>query len=127
VDEPVAVAGDLGALDADRAVHDLLHRGAREAVLADDLTHPLDLLGVLAPLPLEGLPHLPLGLGVDEVDPDGLGLQEAVDPVNGLDQVGELEADADEDRPVAVALEVAAGPGDDRLRGQDPELAVGTR
>jgi hypothetical protein len=73
---------------------------------------------VVAPLLLEALADLGLGLGVDQVDPDRLGLLEALDAVDRLDEVGELEADAGEDRAVAVALEVAARPGDDGLGRQ---------
>jgi hypothetical protein len=47
-------------------------------------------------------------------------LAEAVGAVHRLDEVVELEADAGEDLAVAVALEVAAAAGDDRLRRQDP-------
>jgi hypothetical protein len=49
-----------------------------------------------------------LGLGVDQVDPHRLRLQESLDAVDRLDEVVELEADAEEDRPGAVALEIAA-------------------
>jgi hypothetical protein len=51
-------------------------------------------------------------------------LQEAPDPVDRLQPVVELEADAGEDRAVAVILEVAAGAEHRRLGGQ-PDLAAG--
>jgi hypothetical protein len=106
-------------------VQPAVERFVREAVVADDPGHLLDEALVVAPLLLEGLADAGFGLGVDQVDADRLGLLETLDAVDRLDEVGELEADTGEDRPVTVALEVAAGPCDDGLGRQVLDLAVG--
>jgi hypothetical protein len=95
-----------------------------QAVLRMIVGHRGQLL-VLGPLALQGPYDLALGLGVDDVDAHRVRLLEALDAVDGLDEVVELEADADEDRPVAVPLEVAAGPAQRRLGGEQPRAALG--
>ena len=57
---------------------------------------------MLTPLAFERALHGVLGFRIDQVDDHRLTLQEAVNPVDRLDQVVELEADADEDCAVAV-------------------------
>ena len=82
---------------------------------------------MLSPLAAQRCDDLAFGVGVDDVDADPFGLLEPVDAVDGLDEVGELEVDADEDRPMTVALEVAARSRQDRLGGQQPLLPVRER
>jgi hypothetical protein len=77
-----------------------------------------------APTCLEVAPDLGLGLGVDQVDRDLVRLEEAPDAVDRLQPVVELEADAGEDRAVAVVLEVAAGAEHRRLGGEPGDLAA---
>ena len=48
---------------------------------------------------------------MDDVDTDTAGLLEALQPMDRLNEVVELEVDTDVDRSVAVPLEVAAGSG----------------
>ncbi len=125
VDEPVAVAGDFVPPHTSRAGECRRHGFAGQPVGADDLAHAGGELVVLPPFPLELGADPAFGFGVDQVDPDRLGLQEPMDAVDGPDEVSELEADPGEDRAVAVPLEVAPGPGDDRLGGEVLDLAVG--
>jgi hypothetical protein len=108
----------LDALDADGAGQHGIERRLGQAVLSDLLGHLRGQLLVLLPLPTQRLHDLALALGVDDVDAHGVRLLEAVDPVTGLDQVVELERDAEEHGPVTVALEVAAAAGDLGLGGQ---------
>ena len=51
-------------------------------------------------------------------------LLEPLNAVDRLDEVVELEADASEDFAVAMTLEVAARPGNDRLGAQEPIASV---
>jgi hypothetical protein len=97
--------------------------GVREAELPDDPGHLLDEDVVLVPLRFQRPADLALGLGVDQVDADGVLLPVPLLPVAGLDEIGELEADADEDGTVRL-LEVDAAPDHDRLPDQGRRLAV---
>lgn len=124
VDDGVVLALDLDAFHTHGAGECLRHGGDGQAVLLDDLGHALNHGVVLLPLPFQLAADVALGLGVDQVDAHAAGLQEAVQAVNGLDEVVELEADAQVDGPRAVALEVAAAAGNHRFGGQLLELAV---
>jgi hypothetical protein len=65
-----------------------------------------------------------VSVGVDNVDRHRAGLEEPIEPVNRLNEVVELEADAGEDRPVAVALQVAAAAEHDGLGAESRNPAV---
>ncbi|WP_260440324.1 hypothetical protein, partial [Pseudomonas aeruginosa] len=65
--------------------------------MLDDLGHALNHGVVLLPLPFQLAADVALGLGVDQVDAHTACLQESVQAVNGLDEVVELEADAQVD------------------------------
>ena len=79
---------------------------------------------MLRPLFLQDFQDIALGFCVDDVDFALAVLQEAIDAVYGLDEVVELVSDAGEDHLVAMALEVASGAAQDRLRTQDAVLSV---
>ncbi len=119
-----ALALHVFACAADGARQRVLHGQVGQAIGADDFGHLGLHLVVLVPLRFQGGQHLALALGVHDVDAHALGLAEPVHPVDRLNEVVELEPDASEHLAVAMALEVAAAAGDDRLRGQRAVLAV---
>jgi hypothetical protein len=100
--------GHLDALHAHGARQRLRHADRVEPLFLDDGGHGVPQLDVALPLLHQLAQHLALALGVDDVDLDGVGLLEPLDAVHGLDEVVELEADAEEHGGVAVPLEVAA-------------------
>ncbi|MCY1352108.1 hypothetical protein D9M69_383920 [compost metagenome] len=118
------LAADLDALDANGAGEDVLHGQAVQPMLADNLGHVGHHMVVLGPFLLQGAKDFALSLGVDDVNLHRVALEEALDPVYGLNEVVELETDADEHRLVAVPLEVAAAAGNHRLGAEVLELAV---
>src|SRR4051812_38832103 len=65
------------------------------------------LLFMPPPLLFEPGADFALSLGIDDVDLDGVRLQESLDAVTGLDEVVEFVADAEKDRLVAVILKIA--------------------
>ena len=89
-----------------------------KAIGADDLRHARAQLVMLFPAPLEFGAHVALRFGVDNVDQDVMLLAEAVDTVDGLNEVAELEADAGEYLPPAMPLQVPARARDNGLGRQ---------
>ncbi len=124
-DQQVPLPAGLLARDADRAAQAARQGLVGQAVGADQLPHPRHELVVLRPPALQPPTDLPLRGGVDEVDADRAGLEEALNPMDRLEDFGEFEADPDEDGPVAVPLEVAPRAREHRLGGQVLGLAVG--
>ena len=124
IDRRKALSLHFHSLNSNAPAHALGLRRTAEPVFLDDLPHPLLHGVVLLPLfqqhPVDGV----LRLRVDDVDDHRLRLQEAVYPVDGLNEIIELVVDADEDGPVAVPLEVAAGAGEAFLRGEEPTAAL---
>src|SRR5690554_1298691 len=57
------------------------------------------------------------------MDLDSLGLTEAMDPVNSLNEVVELVIDSQKDSLVAMLLEITPAPGNGWLCEQDPVLS----
>jgi hypothetical protein len=101
------------------------HLDVVEPVLPDQRRHALGQRVMVRPFLFQPPHLLLLRLGVDDVDPAGVLLTEAQDPVNRLQEVMKLVVDAGIDRAVAMALEVRAGAVQDLLRRQIPKLAVG--
>src|SRR6266571_1191807 len=64
---------------------------------------------VRGPLLLQVLKNGPFALGINNVNNDWFSLEEAMQPVYRLNEVVELVIYAGENRPMAVALKVAAG------------------
>jgi hypothetical protein len=108
VDEAEALARGLATLAADRAHQTVRQRRAAQAVFADQRRHDGGLLFMPPPLLFEPGADFALSLGIDDVDLDGVRLQESLDAVTGLDEVVEFVADAEKDRLVAVILKIAA-------------------
>src|ERR1700721_2050192 len=92
-----------------------------------DLAHPADHFDVLFPLPHQVALHVLLGLGVDDIKANGLGLSETLHPMDSLDELIELMADPEEDRPVAEPLQVRAGSEHLRLGRDLLDLTIGKR
>ena len=113
------------ALHADGPAQLLRHSGGGQAVLFDDLAHALHHLLMPPPFGLQSFQHLGLGIGVNDMDVAFPLLQEAVNAMDGLNEVVELEADAQKDGYTAVTLKIAARAGKDRFAGEQGEIAVG--
>ena len=80
---------------------------------------------MLRPLLLQRAADLALRFGVDDVDRHAVSLKEAIDAVDGLDEVIELVSDAQKDGLGAVVLKVAAAPEHHGLGDHLGDAALG--
>ena len=83
-------------------------RSPRKPVFFDDLPHLFRKDVVLLPFLHQHVQDRLFRFGVDDVDDDFFFLQKAVDAVDRLYEIVKLVIDTDEDRPMAIPLEVTA-------------------
>ncbi len=124
VDDAEPLAGLLSPDAADGPLQRLLDTDAGESVFADHVRHLRHLGDVAVPLRLQDVANAVFGLREDHVDDDRPRLEEPLNPVAGLDEIGKLEPDAEKDCPVAVALQVATTAEHDGFRSEMLNLAV---
>ena len=125
VDQRPTVTRTLATLAGQLVLQHRHGTRAGESVLAHDRRHLRDERAVHAPLLFEHAADLALRLGVDDVDDDRAGLEEAVDAVHRLDEVVELVTHTEKHHPAAVALEVAAAPEHHGLGREEPNATIG--
>ena len=100
-------APDFLTLDPDAPGHGFLGTHTAQTVLVNDLPHLL-LESIMEPPFLhQGPVNGVFRLGVDNVDDDLFRLEEAVNAVDGLNEIIELVVNTDEDSPVTIPLEIA--------------------
>eukprot|EP01136_Pigoraptor_vietnamica_P027390 Opistho-1_new@83622 len=99
--------------------------GKAKAIGPDNLAHARDHRLVPRPLPLQHTPHGAFRFGEYQVDPHLVRLQKALDAMDRLNEIVKLEPDAQEDRPVAMPLEVATRSCQNGLGRQLLHFAIG--
>ena len=125
IDQRPVFTFDFHSLNSYRPCHPLSLYIVQQAEVLDNLAHFLLQFVVILPILQQYPPDLFFRFRENHVDNDLLLLQEAVYPVDCLNEIVEFIVNAHEDSPVTMPLEIAPGTGKAFLRGKQSGLSIG--